>query len=299
MAKGFIKVTNFDIKKSFRGVTRQYIVGNIKKPQNLTFIRRGDIEIGITSYVDYSEEPPHFHTKVTEFQYMISGWTQYMDLDSREVFEFKKGDFYLIQTGTKYVQKSKKGTEILFIKVPSADDKILLDIDDLIATWYKKGLKTVRKDYCHAGNMPEANSVRPAAAVAIVRDNKILMLKRKDNEKWTIPGGTMELTESLERCAVRELKEETNLDIKIQDVIGTYTDPDIRIEYSDGEVRREFTIVYYGTVMGETSVKIDDESSKYHWVDLEEVRNLPMAESQLKRIEDVCSFVKNKIKKLI
>ena len=252
MAKGFIIVNAFDIKKSLEGETRQYIVGDIK----------------------------------------------YMDLDSGEIFEFKKGDFYLIQPETKYAQKSKKGTEILFIKVPSEDDKMSLDINDVIATWYRERLKTVRKDYSHVENMPVANSMRPAAAVAIIQNNKILMLNRKDNEKWTLPGGTMELTESLETCAVRELKEETNLDVKIQDIIGTYTDPDVRIEYSDGEVRREFTIVYYGTVLGETSVRIDEESSKYHWVDLAEVKNLPMAESQSKRIRDICNFLRNKNKNL-
>ena len=296
MEKGFITITDSEIKESLKGVTRQYIVGNLQKPQNLKFLRREDIEIGITNYDEYNEEQPHFHTVVTEFQYMISGWTKYKDLDTEDIFEFKKGDFYAIETGTRYAQKSKKGTKILFIKVPSSNDKNTIDIDDEIAAWYKEGLKTVRKDYSHAENMPVANSIRPASAVAIVNDNKILMLKRKDNGKWTMPGGTMELTESLTECAIREFKEETNVDVKILDVIGTYTDPDIRIEYSDGEVRREFTVVYYGTAVGDYSVEIDDESSKYRWVELEDVESLPMAESQRRRINDVCNYLKTKEK---
>ena len=64
-------------------------------------------------------------------------------------------------------------------------------------------------------------------------------------------------------------------------MIGTYTDPDVRIEYSDGEVRREFTVVYYGTAQN-AEVVIDDESSAYSWVTLEEVGFLPMADSQKK-----------------
>lgn len=298
MAKGFVRISDEEIKNSLEGVTRQYLVGDLKKPQNFQFLRRKDIEIGITNYEKYNEEQPHYHTNVTEFQYMISGWTKYMDLYTKEVFEFKKGDFYVIETGTRYAQKSQKGTKILFIKVPSINDKMPIEIGEDIAAWYADGLKTVRTDYSHEDKMPSANSVCPAAAVAIIKDGNILMLKRKDNGKWTMPGGTMELTESILDCAVRELKEETSMDVKIEDVIGIYTDPNIRIEYSDGEVRREFTVVYCGTVVGEYSVEFDDETSKYQWVSLKDVEQLPMAESQLKRIQDVLAYVTNNTKNL-
>ena len=36
---------------------------------------------------------------------MISGWTEYMDIDSGEIFEFKIGDFYAIEPGTAYSQR--------------------------------------------------------------------------------------------------------------------------------------------------------------------------------------------------
>ena len=45
-------------------------------------------------------------------------------------------------------------------------------------------------------------------------------------------------------CAIREVHEETGLQIRITGLIGTYTDPHILIAYSDGEVRQEFTFVY-------------------------------------------------------
>ncbi len=242
MNKGFVKISNEDIRKSLENVTRQYFVGNLKKSQSLDFIKREDIEIGITSYKEYSEEQPHYHTVVTEFQYVVSGWTKYINLKTKEEFEFKMGDFYVIETGTHYAQKSKKGTKILFIKSPSINDKMSIEYGDDIVSWYTEGLKGIRVDYSHENDMPNANSVCPASAVAIIKNNKILMLKRKDNGMWTLPGGTMEMEESISDCAIRELKEETNLNIQIEDVIGIYTDPKVRIEYSDGEVRREFTI---------------------------------------------------------
>ena len=50
------------------------------------------------------------------------------------------------------------------------------------------------------------------------------MLKRKENKKWTIPGGTLNFGESLTDCAIREVMEETGVDISIQDVAGTSTE---------------------------------------------------------------------------
>ena len=50
------------------------------------------------------------------------------------------------------------------------------------------------------------------------------MLKCKDNKKWTLPGGNLNFGESLTDCAIREIMEETGVDISIQDVVGTYTE---------------------------------------------------------------------------
>lgn len=291
-------VNNSEIKVALEGLTRQYFAGNLQKEQRLSFVRDERLEIGITNYEEYTEEAPHYHTEATEYQYMVSGWTKYYDLDTGEEYEFKAGDFYTIFPETKYAQKSKKGTTIIFIKVPSINDKqVIIDVSDSVKEWYKSGMKTIRRDYYHDANAPKPNSIHPAAAVALIDDDKLLMLKRKDNKKWTLPGGTLDFGESLTECAVREVMEETGLDISIKDVVGTYTDGDIRIEYSDGEVRQEFTIVYLGEIAG-GSVVLDDESSEYKWIKLEEVQNLEMAESQKRRISDLKSYLETGIKNL-
>lgn len=292
-----ITIKNHEIEKVLENVSRQYLAGDLKRPQELEFIRDGHLEIGITDYSEYTTEPVHFHTEAVEYQYMLSGWTKYMDADTGETYEFRKGDFYCIEKNTTYAQKSKKGTRILFMKVPSINDKIVVETPEIVKVWYEEGLKTVRKDWAHEDCMPQANSMRPAAAVAIINNDRILMLKRADNGKWTLPGGTMELDESLTDCAVREVREETGLDVRVTDVIGTYTDPDIRIEYSDGEVRREFTIVYYGTASN-GEVVTDDESSAYAWIPVADVENVPMTESQRNRIKDVLDFCKTGEKKM-
>lgn len=50
--------------------------------------------------------------------------------------------------------------------------------------------------------------------------------------------------ESLPQAAIREVKEETGLDIEITGLVGTYTDPRHIIAYTDGEVRRQSNICF-------------------------------------------------------
>lgn len=289
----FIKLSNKDIENSLQGVTRQYLAGNLKRPQLLPHIQTEHLEIGLTVYDNYVTEPSHYHTEATEYQYMMEGWTQYMDTDTKEVFEFVSGDFYAIFPGTKYAQKSKPGTKILFIKVPSINDKVDSPMGDEVLSWLSEKLRTVRTDHYYEPNAPQANSIKPAAAVSIINDkDEILLLKRADSFKWTMPGGTLEFGESLVECAIREVREESGLNVKVTEVIGTYTDPNIRVEYSDGEVRQEFTIVFSGQVTGGNLV-LDEESTEYRWVALDKLKELELADSQKTRLEEVINFHKN------
>lgn len=285
-----LKIDNKDIKESLKGVTRQYFAGNLKKPQTLDFFLDENIEIGITDYDEYAIEDVHYHTEASEYQYVISGWTKYLNVTTGEEFEFKKGDFYKIEPNTTYAQKSKAKTRILFIKLPSINDKQIVEVNDVVKAWYNEGLKTVRKDYYSVEDAPNANSIVPAAAVAIIDNKKILMLKRIDSGNWTMPGGTMEFGESLIDCAIREVKEETGLKVDVYDIVATYTDPNVRVEYSDGEVRQEFTIVYLGSAKN-SEVIIDNESSKYAWIPIYEITSYQLAKSQLRRIKDVLQYL--------
>src|SRR6516164_11384645 len=82
-----------------------------------------------------------------------------------------------------------------------------------------------RRDYFYDPEAPKPNSIRPAAAVALFDSRgNILLLRRKDNDKWTMPGGTLDFGESLTDCAIREVREETGLQIRITGLIGR-TDP--------------------------------------------------------------------------
>lgn len=75
----------------------------------------------------------------------------------------------------------------------------------------------------------------PAVGVVVIEDGKVLLVQRKFEPRkggWTLPAGFMEYDEHVEACAVRELKEETNLDVELTGIFGAYSamdDPRARV----------------------------------------------------------------------
>ncbi|MFB7633659.1 NUDIX domain-containing protein [Streptomyces sp. NPDC056149] len=142
-----------------------------------------------------------------------------------------------------------------------------------------------RTEFYDDPNAPEPNSMVVAAS-AVVTDSsgRILLQRRTDNALWALPGGGMELADSLPGAAVREVKEETGLDVEITGLVGTYTDPRHVIAYSDGEVRRQFNVCFTARITG-GSLALSDESTELRFVAPGEIDALPMHHTQRLRIQ--------------
>ena len=54
---------------------------------------------------------------------------------------------------------------------------------------------------------------------------KVLLTRRLDNGLWCLPGGHMESGESVEECCMREVFEETGLQVRVKRLPGVYSDP--------------------------------------------------------------------------
>ena len=109
--------------------------------------------------------------------------------------------------------------------------------------------------------------------MAVTNDaGEILLIRRTDNDNWALPGGAVDLGESLTQAGVRETKEETGIDCEITGLSGIYTDPGHVILYtSNGEVRQEFSIVLTARATGGQPTP-SAETSEVRWVALDDAR---------------------------
>jgi 8-oxo-dGTP pyrophosphatase MutT (NUDIX family) len=143
-----------------------------------------------------------------------------------------------------------------------------------------------RIDYYDDPTAPPANSMVPSVNVLIENDaGQILMIQRSDNGNWAIPGGAIDLGESLSDAAIRETHEETGIECAVTGIVGIYTDPKHIILYtSNGETRQEFSIVLTARAVGGTPTT-SSESTKVEWVSRGDLADRQMDRSMRQRIE--------------
>ncbi|MFD5825872.1 NUDIX hydrolase [Lentzea sp. NPDC060358] len=146
-----------------------------------------------------------------------------------------------------------------------------------------------RVDYFHDPDAPKANSLRPAVSAFVQNDSgQVLMIRRTDNDKYAIPGGQQEVGETLAQAAIREVKEETGIEIGILAIIGLYSNPNHVIAYDDGEVRQEFSICFRAKPTG-GHPKTSSESKEVQWVDPSKISDLNVHPSIQLRITHALS----------
>jgi mutator protein MutT len=105
----------------------------------------------------------------------------------------------------------------------------------------------------------------------IVCDGKILLEKRKNDPgkgKWSIPGGLVELGENIEQTVIREVKEETGLDVEKPEHIDVV---DNVVLDEDSKVRYHFVIVDYFVKLKGGRLKAASDAEELRWVPLDEL----------------------------
>ncbi|SIM67765.1 ADP-ribose pyrophosphatase YjhB, NUDIX family [Micromonospora cremea] len=104
-----------------------------------------------------------------------------------------------------------------------------------------------------------------------------------DNGLWSLPGGGQEIGESVAETAVRETHEETGISVEVSGMVGVYSDPGHVIEYSDGEVRQQFSLCFSAVPVSGIPTP-SDESHDVRWVARDELDALDIHPSTLLRI---------------
>lgn len=145
---------------------------------------------------------------------------------------------------------------------------------------------TRRTEYFDDPTAPRPNSLVPAvSAVVLDPAGRVLLHRRTDSGLWSLPGGGIEVGESVTEALVREVKEETGLDVAVVQLVGVYSDPRYVVAYDDGEVRQQFSLCFTCQVTG-GYLLISEESRELRYIDPRELDTLPIGAGTRVRLRD-------------
>jgi ADP-ribose pyrophosphatase YjhB (NUDIX family) len=130
----------------------------------------------------------------------------------------------------------------------------------------------------------------PMVDVIIEKDDKIIIIRRGYGPfegKLAIPGGYMELNETIENAAIREAKEEISLDIELIDILGVYSDPD------RDPRKHSIAIVFIGRPI-KGNLKAGDDAKDAFWMGFNEIESHEFAFDHKKILIDYLEWRKKK-----
>ncbi|MGA4975270.1 NUDIX domain-containing protein [Streptomyces cinereoruber] len=143
-----------------------------------------------------------------------------------------------------------------------------------------------RTDYFNDPAAPKANSIVPAVTAFVVNDaGEVLLERRSDNGRWGMPGGVQEVGENIAGTVVREVLEETGIQVEVVGLVGIFTDPGHVIAFADGEVRQEFSLCFRARPVG-GEIRVSSESFAVRWVTRSELDALDISPTTRRRLEE-------------
>ncbi|MGN0177100.1 MAG: NUDIX domain-containing protein [Methanobrevibacter sp.] len=117
-----------------------------------------------------------------------------------------------------------------------------------------------------------------------------ILIKRKNNpfkDYWALPGGFVDYGETVESAAIREAEEETSINVKLEDLVNVYSNPD--------RDSRGHTISIVYTAKGDFNKrKANDDAKDIDIFSVEKLNEINLAFDHDKIIKDCLNIVKNK-----
>ena len=114
---------------------------------------------------------------------------------------------------------------------------------------------------------------------------KVLLTRRADNHQWCLPGGHMERGETVAETCIREVQEETGLNVEVQQLIGVYSNPNRIIQYADGNMFHLVALNFKVVVVG-GELTTSNETTEFGYFSLREIHNMDLLQTHAERIED-------------
>lgn len=106
----------------------------------------------------------------------------------------------------------------------------------------------------------------PAVGAIILDDQKRLLLQqRSEDGHWTLPSGAIDPGETPQEAVIREVKEETNLDVKVTSIAGVCGGRNYRHVYPGGDSAEFVVVLFYCAVIGGNLRPDGDESARLEY----------------------------------
>lgn len=129
-----------------------------------------------------------------------------------------------------------------------------------------------------------------AGAIVFDKENRVLMQKRSDNGEWGFPGGFMDLNESIQDTARREVYEETGLGLNDLELFGIYSGPKYDKTFSNGDQVSLVQIVFICKSYSGELVERNDESLENKFYSLNDLPKNIFTEHQMV-VDDLLSLI--------
>jgi 8-oxo-dGTP diphosphatase len=149
-----------------------------------------------------------------------------------------------------------------------------------------------RSEYLTMSKGEYPQNPQSAVGAIVMREGKVLLVRRNKPPSlglWAIPGGSVKLGETLREAAIREVKEETGITIKVKDPVYSF---DVIERDDQGRSRFHYVIVdlLADYVSGEPNAGSD--ASEARWVSSHELRELPVNKTTRELLKNVFHFDK-------
>lgn len=120
---------------------------------------------------------------------------------------------------------------------------------------------------------PWPDEIRPGVAAVVLNGaGEVLLLKRADRGRWALPTGSVERGEPVREAIIREVKEETNLRVAVEELTGVYSRPEQQVfSYPSGTEVHFITNCFRCTVDGGTLEADEDEALEVGFFDVTEL----------------------------
>ena len=109
------------------------------------------------------------------------------------------------------------------------------------------------------------------AGIFIYKDKKVLLQKRKDNLCWSMHSGGLEIGETVEAAAKRELLEETGLVANEMELLGVFSGEDMRYTYPNGDKVSIVQIMYVCNDFSGEILEETNETLELAWFDIDNI----------------------------